>query len=126
LKPAIPLLRSLAFLVIALAVPLDAALACSCMRMTGAETIAKAKVAFAGTVESVRNLPGHQQRATVKVSERLKGDVPATIEVTTSTMDSLCGYPLQSGRSYRFAGTPDADGRLPIGLCTMLPLNMPK
>jgi hypothetical protein len=111
---------------IAFAMPLDAALACSCSPATPAETVAASPVAFTGMVQSVRSAPGSQQVATVRVTERQKGNVPETIEVTTSTQSSLCGYPMKSGRSYRFAGKPDANGQLKVGLCEMFSLNPPK
>ena len=102
----------------------QAASACSCLRSTRAEVIAKANVVFTGTVRAIRVAPDiHRHFATVSVTARTKGRVADTIVVSTGSETSLCGYPMQAGKTYRFAGTPNAQGQVPVMLCNMLVLN---
>ena len=83
----------------------QAASACSCSRLSRADAIARMNVVFKGAVRGVRvSSDGDRQLATVEVTERIKGRVPATIVVTTSTVSSACGYPLQAGKTYSFRG----------------------
>ncbi len=124
-KVSIMLCRT-ALAIATLALSTGAASACSCALVSRAESIAQSKVAFVGLVQSTRAEAGDRQRATVRVTETIKGDVPATMQVTTGTISSACGYPMQAGRAYRFAGEPKPDGQLEVNLCVMFALNRPE
>jgi hypothetical protein len=127
--PAIDAKRAARAAVVAVAALLlsaSAASACSCSRVSRAETIAASQVAFAGVVRGVRVSPdGKRQLASVRITERIKGRLSDTMTVTTSRESSLCGYPMEAGKTYRFAGAPKG-GQLEVDLCVMFSLNGPQ
>lgn len=98
--------------------------ACSCVRVDRATVIAEAEVAFRGViVETHRSADGGSVVARVRVLRPIKGRVPRHVVVTSVDVPGLCGYPLRLGAELDFAGRFDADGRLGVGMCGMVPLN---
>ncbi len=102
----------------------EPALACSCVRLSRNQVIERSEVAFTGVVRSVGTTRDIKQMvAVVNVTERIKGRSPKRVIVVTSNIPDLCGYPMQTGRSYGFAGTLEKRGRIGVSMCTMVPMN---
>ncbi len=108
-----------------LAVVPSIAAACSCAPATREEILAGAEVAFQGRVEAVTpSEDGTRDVVSVRVTKPFHGIVAREIIVTTSRIPGLCGYPMEVGKSYDFAGKHDpATDTLGVNMCAMVPLN---
>jgi hypothetical protein len=106
-------LVSMALLVVGLVSLLpDCASACSCALLPGSQqelaerALAESTAVFAGEVVNIsKGEPAgawQPARATVsfRVSEVWKGPEQETLEVTTPSQESACGYPFSEGRKY--------------------------
>jgi hypothetical protein len=105
-------LVSMALLVVGLVALLpDCASACLCPTPHGSEqkraerALDRATVVFAGQVVNIsKEEPGAWQPArdtvSFRVSEVWKGPEQETLEVTTASEGSACGYPFSEGRKY--------------------------
>ena len=99
-------LVSIALVAVALVALLpDCASACTCAREPGIpeqeraeRALDRATVVFAGEVVDVSG--GEPATVSFRVSEVWKGPSPETLEVTTSSQASACGYPFSEGRKY--------------------------
>jgi hypothetical protein len=84
----------------------DCASACTCMIPSSGQTqqeIAKQALSdsaavFAGEVVDIS--AGEPLTVSFRVSEVWKGPERGTLEVTTSSQESACGYPFEEGREY--------------------------
>lgn len=102
----------------------ETASACSCVKLNREQVIEQSEVAFTGTVRSVGvTRDGKLMVAVVSVTERIKNRVPKRVSVVTSNEPGLCGYPMQVGRSYGFAGRFERRDRIGVSMCTMVPMN---
>jgi hypothetical protein len=99
------------------------ATACSCVRPTPAVLIARSETVFSGSVRALGTAPDGRQAATIRVTRRIKGRVPDRVVVLTRRMAVSCGYPMEAGKRYTFAGSVDRRGEMSVTLCTMMPLN---
>ena len=98
--------------------------ACSCVRSTREEVIERSQLAFRGYVRSVRlSESGFEEIALIRVDGALKGAPPRRLRTISTKRPAMCGYPLQAGRSYDFAGALDSRGRLHIDMFGMVPMN---
>lgn len=79
------------------------AFACSCMRMTREQTIARSDLVVRGTIEEVRLASEMYGTvvARVRVLERIKGVAPETITVVTAGQSAACGIKLAQGGNAR-------------------------
>jgi hypothetical protein len=118
------LARLAALLIVAHAAP---ALACSCVRMSFEETVARTPAVFEGRVLETRDIAAeHSLVARVDASAWRKGRPRRSVVVVTSSASTMCGYPLVPGRTYTFGGAFDRRGRLATNMCVMVPLNSPR
>ncbi|MBB5956802.1 hypothetical protein FHS29_003395 [Saccharothrix tamanrassetensis] len=101
--------------------------ACSCIPGEGEpERYARADQVFTGTVLSEElevNNPDvtydDKYRYAVRVGREYKGDVPAQVDVLTSTSGAACGLRLSVGTGYLvFANGPTPDGAVQTHLCS--------
>ena len=101
-----------------------AALACSCIRISLDEAVARAPVVFEGRVLATRTNAAEQRLvARVAATRWMKGRARPTVFVETTTAPAMCGYPLVQGRVYTFGAGYDKRGRLVTDMCAMVPLN---
>ncbi|WP_197043547.1 hypothetical protein [Saccharothrix sp. NRRL B-16314] len=114
--------------VLSAAVLTGTASACSCQPYdTEPQRYARADHVFSGSVSAStileRGTPNYvwdDLRAyTVQVGQEYKGDVPATVTVTTNYAGSMCGLSLYVGESYLvFAFGDSTDGEVSSHYCS--------
>lgn len=100
--------------------------ACSCLPSTEGERYQRATHVFSGQVLSQAVEAGDpssphddKYRYAVAVHREYKGDVPARVDVVTSTSGGLCGIGLRVGVEYLvFASGDSSDGRVETHLCS--------
>lgn len=103
------------------------ALACSCVHMSFEETVARTPVVFEGRVVEAHDIASeHSLVARVDARAWRKGRPRRSVVVVTSSVPTMCGYPLVPGRAYTFGGAFDRRGRLATNMCVMVPLNSPR
>jgi hypothetical protein len=102
----------------------ETASACSCVKLNRGQVIEQSEVAFTGTARSTGvTRDGRLMVAVVNVTERIKSRIPKRVSVVTINEPSLCGYPMQVGRNYGFAGRFEKRDRIDVSMCTMVPMN---
>jgi hypothetical protein len=114
---------ALAGLALALAGPAAPAWACSCLRVTPAEALAAADLAFSGTVTEIAQTTGTGSSGgmpvlavTMDVSSVWKGPVAGSLVVETPTDSPACGFPFAVGETYLVYAN-EAGGHWSTGLC---------
>jgi hypothetical protein len=84
----------------------DCASACSCMGVSIQRYISSSDAVFSGEVvdlqkgTSASRMFGPSDTVTLRVSEVWKGTDQGTIEVSTPSQGSACGYPFEEGQEY--------------------------
>jgi hypothetical protein len=102
----------------------DCASACSCAYFGGSpqqraeRMLDKSAAVFAGKVVDIeRNQKGPfggVDKVSFRVSEAWKGPERETLELTTQSQESACGYSFSEGREYLV----DATGKMSVSLCS--------
>ncbi len=102
----------------------DCASACSCMGFGGSpqqraeRMLDKSAAVFAGKVVDIeRNQKGPLggvDKVSFRVSETWKGTERETLELTTQSQGTACGYSFSEGREYLV----DATGKMSVSLCS--------
>lgn len=90
-----------------------AAYACSCLPAPVCRSMWSADAVF--TAKAVAKVDASV--FTLQVGEVFRGATPATVEVSTSSRDAMCGYPFQIGHDYLVYAQRNS-GRLVTGLCS--------
>jgi hypothetical protein len=84
----------------------DCASACSCMGVSTQRYISSSDAVFSGEVvdlqkgTSVSRMFGPSDTVTLRVSEAWKGTDQGTLEVSTPSQGSACGYHFEEGQEY--------------------------
>jgi hypothetical protein len=80
----------------------DCASACSCMVVPIQRYISSSDAVFSGEVVDLQNIRmfGPSDTVTLRVSEVWKGTDQGTIEVSTPSQGSACGYAFEEGQEY--------------------------
>ena len=80
--------------------PSDCAHACSCFGPPSTErALSSSEAVFSGQVTAIEKEAG-TATATLRVTEVWKGPERGTLEVSTSSQESACGFPFEEGREY--------------------------
>jgi Tissue inhibitor of metalloproteinase len=86
--------------------PPKCAYACSCAPFSIQRAISSSDAVFSGEVvdlqtgTSASRIFGPSDTATLRVSEAWKGTDQSTLEVSTPSQGSACGYPFEEGQEY--------------------------
>ena len=80
----------------------DCASACSCMGVPIQRYISSSDAVFSGEVVDLQNIRmfGPSDTVTLRVSEAWKGTDQGTLEVSTPSQGSACGYHFEEGQEY--------------------------
>ena len=80
----------------------DCASACSCMGVPIQRYISSSDAVFSGEVVDLQNtgMFGPRDTVTLRVSEVWKGTDQGTLEVSTPSQGSACGYAFEEGQEY--------------------------
>jgi hypothetical protein len=102
----------------------DCASACTCAAFGGSpqqraeRMLDKSAAVFAGKVVDIKRNQkgplGGVDKVTFSVSESWKGPERGTLELTTQSQGSACGYAFSEGREYLV----DATGKMSVSLCS--------
>ena len=97
--------------------------ACSCVRETREQVMARVAVAFEGEVIAVRSVNGRRGVVgEVAVRRVFKGAPPTVVRVETAASSTVCGWPMAAGDRRTFGGVWGSNGHLQTNMCTMAPL----
>ena len=77
----------------------DCASACSCFGPSIEQALSSSEAVFSGQVTAIEKEAG-TATATLRVTEVWKGPERGTLEVSTSSQESACGFPFEAGREY--------------------------
>jgi hypothetical protein len=81
--------------------PPDCAYACSCATGSIQRYISSSEAVFSGQVTAIeKEAATRTTTATLRVSEVWKGPERSTLEVSTSSQGSACGYHFEEGKEY--------------------------
>jgi hypothetical protein len=99
----------------------DCASACSCAILGSQEeraerALAKSSALFSGEVVDFKE-SASPATATVRVAEVWKGPKQRTIEITTPSVETMCGYPFKEGQEYLVYAYTGKQG-LEVDLCS--------
>jgi hypothetical protein len=120
------LLASLALAFAAGMVPMTTALACDCEFVEPEAQLARAEVAFVGTVTQVGwefegppppDLPGAAQPVTFAVEEAIKGAPGSTIRIFSSLDSGMCGIAFAVKQRWQLYAIGGAGGQLTTNNC---------
>ncbi|HLE58324.1 MAG TPA: hypothetical protein VJA85_01625 [Candidatus Limnocylindria bacterium] len=121
--------RLLASLVLAFAaglLPMTTVLACDCEVVEPEAQLARAEVAFVGTVTQVGwefegppppDLPGAEQPVTFAVEEAIKGTPGSTIQVFSSLDSGMCGIAFAVQQRWQLYAVGGLEGQLTTNNC---------
>lgn len=135
--PSPKAMKTLIFRTIFVIIPLlflfnIAANACSCFSGgPPCQSFGNTSAVFSGKVESITDVPREyspvagrkftviDKKVTFSIIESFRGVSEKTIEVTTSSQSSACGYPFEVGQEYVvYAYQNKETGKLGTGICT--------
>jgi hypothetical protein len=106
----------------ALVAATSAASACKCGVSSRESTIESTPVVFEGRITGIQTR-GTAQVTTFSVVRTIKGQVGATVRVTSSTVSSACGYDFREAAKTLTVGGSGSGRSISVRRCTMFNLN---